>query len=715
MKKKAAAQGGSKGGGGFGSAVEEMTPAQAKAELKFLAAEIAQHDKLYYTDTPRISDAEYDALRQRNEAIEKRFPELKRKDSPSDRVGAAPAERFGKVTHSVPMLSLGNAFDDEDVKEFVERIRRFLSLKDDDAIEFNAEPKIDGLSITLRYENGKFVRGATRGDGSEGEDVTANLRTIEDIPQYLKGKFPEVIDVRGEVYMTHDAFAALNKSREAEGESLFANPRNAAAGSLRQLDSRITAKRRLHCFAYAWGEASSPPAKTQNEFIGKLRSWGFNVNREIEVCKGVEALVAYHKKIGEKRQKLGYDIDGVVYKVNRIDWQERLGFVSRAPRWAIAHKYAAEQAQTLLKEIQISVGRTGVMTPFAVLEPVFVGGVTVGMATLHNEDDIRRKDIRAGDTVIVQRAGDVIPQVVGPVLNKPRGKAEFVMPKRCPDCGSLAVRESGEAAWRCTGGLICPTQAVQRLVHFCSRDAFDIEGMGEKRVAEFWNEGLVRSPVDIFKLGRHKAKLAEREGWGEISVDNLLRAIEARRTLAFARFIYALGIPQVGQTTASWIARHYQTLDQWRAAMRTAVKERAKHPDERKKPDVIGEAYADLCNIQGIGMTMADDIVGFFAEAHNNQILDELDKELILQAPEAPSRSSPISGKTVVFTGSLVQMTRDEAKARAEAMGAKVASSVSKKTDLVIVGADAGSKAKKAGELGVKTIDEDEWIKLSAG
>ena len=708
MTKKTAAK------SGFGSAVEELTPAQAKAELKFLAAEIARHDRLYHTESRHeITDAEYDALRQRNAAIEARFPELKRKDSPSDRVGAEPAERFGKVTHNVPMLSLGNAFEDDDVKEFVDRIRRFLSLKDDTAIEFNAEPKIDGLSITLRYEKGRFVRGATRGDGFEGEDVTANLKTIDDIPQYLKGKFPEIIDVRGEIYMTHDAFAALNKSREAEGESLFANPRNAAAGSLRQLDSRITAKRRLHCFAYAWGEASSPPARTQNEFIGKLRSWGFNVNREIDICEGVEALLAYHRKIGEKRQKLGYDIDGVVYKVNRLDWQERLGFVSRAPRWAIAHKYAAEQAQTLLREIQVSVGRTGVMTPFAVLEPVFVGGVTVGMATLHNEDDIKRKDIRAGDTVIVQRAGDVIPQVVGPVLNKPRGRKPFVMPDRCPECGSLAVREAGEAAWRCTGGLVCPKQAVQRLVHFCSRDAFDIEGMGEKRVEEFWKEGLIRSPVDIFRLDRHKAKLAEREGWGELSVDNLLKAVERRRTLAFARFIYALGIPQVGQTTAGWIARHYQTLDQWRAAMRSAVKERARHPDERKKPDVIGEAYADLCNIQGIGMTMADDIVGFFAEAHNNQILDDLDKELTLQAPEAPSRSSPISGKTVVFTGSLLQMTRDEAKARAETMGAKVASSVSAKTDLVIVGADAGSKAKKATELGLKMIDEDEWLKLS--
>jgi DNA ligase (NAD+) len=463
------------------------------------------------------------------------------------------------------------------------------------------------------------------------------------------------------------------------------------------------------------GESSTPLTKTHFEFLEKLTSWGFKVNPLARVCKDVSEALAFHREIGERRTKLGYEIDGVVYKVNRIDWQDRLGFVSRAPRWAIAHKYAAEQAQTLLKEIQISVGRTGVLTPFAALEPVFVGGVTVSLATLHNEDDIKRKDIRAGDTVIVQRAGDVIPQVVGPVLTKPRGPKPFVMPTHCPDCGSLAVRESGEAAWRCTGGLVCPTQAVQRLVHFYSRDAFDVEGMGEKRVAEFWNEGLIRSPVDVFRLAKHRQKLAEREGWGERSVEKLLEAVDRRRTIAFARFIYALGIPQVGQATAGWIARHYQTLEKWRAQMRIAVKERAEHAEEQKKPEAVGEAYADLCNIQGIGMTMADDIVGFFAEPHNIEILDDLEKELTIQSPEAPLRSSPVSGKTVVFTGALTKMTRDEAKSRAETLGAKVASSVSKKTDLLIVGADAGSKAAKARELGVKTIDEDEWITLIGG
>jgi DNA ligase (NAD+) len=697
--------------------VDKLTKAEAAKELARLAEEIAKHDRLYYQhDAPVISDAEYDALRQRNEAIEARFPDLKRADSPSLRVGAAPLERFAKVTHRVPMLSLGNAFADEDVTDFVGRVRRFLNLKDDTDVELVAEPKIDGLSITLRYDKSRFVQGATRGDGAEGEDVTANLRTIADIPQSLADHVPETIDVRGEVYMTHDAFAALNKSREAEGESLFANPRNAAAGSLRQLDSRITAKRRLHFFAYGWGESSTKPAAAHWEFLKRLKSWGFKVNPDIALCRGADEALAFHRKIGEKRAKLGYDIDGVVYKVNRIDWQERLGFVSRAPRWAIAHKYAAEQAETLLEDIQVSVGRTGALTPFAVLKPVFVGGVTVSRATLHNEDYIREKDIRAGDTVIVERAGDVIPQVVGPVLGKrPKGARLFHMKPECPDCGSLAVRESGEAVWRCTGGLICPTQAVQRLVHFCSRDAFDIEGMGEKHVAEFYAEGFVRSPVDIFRLHEKKAKLVEREGWGERSVEKLLDAIEQRRRIAFARFIYALGIPQVGQATAGWIARHYKTLEHWRAQMRDAVKERARHTDEQKKPEAIGEAYADLCTITGIGMTMADDIVGFFAEAHNTRILDALDKELTIVPPEAPTRHSAVAGKTVVFTGALETMTRQEAKSRAEALGAKVAGSVSAKTDYVVVGADAGSKAKKATELGIPMLSEAEWAKLIGG
>jgi DNA ligase (NAD+) len=695
-------------------AVDLLTADAAARELERLAAEIDHHDRRYYQeDAPEIADAEYDALRRRNEAIEARFPKLVRPDSPSRRVGAAPAERFAKVRHAVPMLSLANAFDREDVEAFFARIRRFLGLGADEPVEVVGEAKIDGLSVSLRYERGRFAIGATRGDGAEGEDVTNNLRTLRDVPKQLKDDAPEVIEVRGEVYFGRSDFQRLNERRAAASEPIFANPRNAAAGSLRQLDPRITAGRRLRFFAYAWGEVSEPIAGTHSEFLARLGRWGFHVNPLAKVCSGVEQTLAFYDRVAAERPRLDYEIDGVVYKVNRLDWQNRLGFVSRAPRWAVAHKFAAEQAQTLLKEIQVSVGRTGALTPFAVLEPVFVGGVTVGMATLHNEDDIRRKDIRAGDTVIVQRAGDVIPQVVGPVLEKrPKTAQPFTMPDRCPDCGSLAVREAGGVIWRCTGGLICPTQSVQRLVHFCSRDAFDIEGMGEKRVAEFWKEGLVRSPVDIFHLHEHKTKLAEREGWGERSVEKLLAAIEARRTIAFARFIYALGIPQVGQATAGWIARHYRTLEDWRARMRAAVKERAAAPDEQRKAEAIGDAYGDLCTIPGIGMSMADDIVGFFAEPNNTKILGELEKELTIEEPAAQTRSSPVSGKTVVFTGTLETMTRQEAKAQAEALGAKVAGSVSKKTDYVVVGADAGSKAAKAQELGVKALTEREWREM---
>ncbi len=694
--------------------VEGLTPAEAKRELARLAKEIAAHDRSYYQeDAPVISDAEYDALRRRNEEIEARFPQLVRDNSPSKRVGAAPAEQFAKVRHRVPMLSLGNAFEAEEVAEFFGRVRRFLGLAADEPVEIVAEPKIDGLSINLLYENGRFVQGATRGDGAEGEDVTRNLRTIDDIPDRMTGKPPALIEVRGEVYMSHADFVALNETREKDGEPRFANPRNAAAGSLRQLDWRITARRKLRFFAYAWGEASERPADTHWAFLQHLKRWGFKVNPLAACCTGLDDTLAFYGKIGRERAALGYDIDGVVYKVNRIDWQERLGFVSRAPRWAIAHKFAAEQVETKLREIKVSVGRTGALTPYAVLEPVVVGGATVSLATLHNEDDIARKDIRAGDTVIVQRAGDVIPQVVGPVLSKrPKDAKPFVMPETCPDCGSVAVREEGAAVRRCTGGLICPTQAVQRLVHFASRDAFDIEGMGEKRVEEFWKEGLVRSPVDMFRLDRHAAALAEWEGWGARSVEKLLAAVEARKNIAFDRFIYALGIPQVGQATARWIARHYLTLERWRAAMVAAAAERAAHPDEHRHPEEVGEAYAELCDIQGIGMSMADDIAGFFAEPQNLDILDALGEILTLEAPAAPVAQSPVAGKTVVFTGTLETMTRAEAKARAEALGAHVAGSVSKKTDYVVVGADAGSKAKKATELGVATLTEQEWREL---
>jgi DNA ligase (NAD+) len=688
--------------------VEALTAKEAAKELARLAAEIAGHDRRYYQeDAPVISDAEYDALRVRNAAIEARFPDLVREDSPSRRIGAAPAERFAKVRHRVPMLSLGNAFAEEDVVDFFARVRRFLNFEADDLIEVVAEPKIDGLSINLRYERGRFVQGATRGDGAEGEDVTANLRTIRDMPDRLHGHAPDAIEIRGEVYMSHAEFAALNAQREKEGEPVFANPRNSAAGSLRQLDPRITASRRLHFFAYAWGDSTEPPAKTQWEFLQRLKGWGFKINPFAKLCAGMDEALAVYRDIEARRTRLDYDIDGVVYKVNRVDLQERLGFVSRAPRWAVAHKFAAERAETVLEDIEINVGRTGALTPVAVLKPVTVGGVVVRHATLHNADYISAKDIRIGDTVMIQRAGDVIPQVVEVVAkSRPKGAKPFVFPDKCPVCGSLAVREEGEAVTRCTGGLICPEQAVRRIGHFVSRDALDIEGLGGERIQDFWNDGLVRSPVDIFALKRRQEKgeidLAAREGWGEKSVENLLAAIEARRRVPFERFIYALGIPQVGEATARWLARHYRDLATWRRAMeRSTARE--------------GEAWEELNAISGIGESMADDIVAFFAEPHNREILDALADEIEIVPPETPARLSPVAGKTVVFTGTLETMTRQEAKARAEALGAHVAGSVSKKTDYVVVGADAGSKAKKAEELGVAMLTEEEWKTLTGG
>ncbi len=686
--------------------VDKLTDAQAKAELKRLAAEIAHHDRLYYThDAPEISDAEYDRLRRRNETLERRFPALIRPDSPSKRVGAAPATGFAKVRHARPMLSLDNAFAEEEVREFDGRIRRFLGLKDDAALDLVAEPKIDGLSITLRYEKGKFLGGATRGDGETGEDVTANLKTLDDIPQYIKGRsFPDVIDVRGEVYLPRKDFEKLNAQREAEGEPIFANPRNAAAGSLRQLDPSVTAKRPLRFFAYAWGEMSKPP-KTHWDFLTELRHWGFTVNPLVKLCRSADDALAFYRKIGEDRPKLAYEIDGVVYKVNRIDWQERLGFVSRAPRWAIAHKFPAEQVRTTLLDIDIQVGRTGVLTPVAKLKPVAVGGVIVSNATLHNEDEIKRKDVRIGDTVVVQRAGDVIPQVVEVVLSeRPKGAKEFHFPDHCPVCHSKAVRPEGEVARRCTGGLTCPDQAVLRLRHFVSRDALDIDGLGDERIEAFYKDKLIRTPGDIFRLRRHARAIEQWEGWGAKSVDKLLAAIEARRVVPLDRFIYALGIPQVGQATARLLARHYHSLAAWRKAMEAAVR----HPE--------GEAAQDLDSIDQIGPSMIGDILAFFSEKHNLETLDDLAREITVEDFAAPTvKDSPVAGKTVVFTGTLAKMTRPEAKARAEALGARVSGSVSAKTDLVVVGTDAGSKATKARELGVKTIDEDEWLKLSGG
>ena len=696
--------------------VDKLSSKEASAELERLAGEIAQHDAAYYQkDAPVISDAEYDALRRRNDAIEVRFPDLVREDSPSKTVGAAPVGAFGKVAHKVAMLSLSNGFDDEDVVEFWNRIRRFLNLKDDETLEVTAEPKIDGLSASLRYENGRFVVGATRGDGREGENVTENLRTIADIPEKLHGKnIPDVFEVRGEVYMSHADFAALNKRQEEAGKPVFANPRNAAAGSLRQLDPKITASRPLRFFAYAWGDTSEVPGETQAEVMAAFTKWGFQVNPLFGVCNAVEDIIAFYHKVEEGRADLGYDIDGVVYKVNRLDWQQRLGFVSRSPRWALAHKFPAEQAFTKLLGIDIQVGRTGALTPVARLEPVTVGGVVVSNATLHNEDEIARKDVRIGDTVVVQRAGDVIPQIVRVVEDKrPKGAEPYRFPTTCPACGSHAVREinekTGEAdvVRRCTGGLICPAQAVERLRHFVSRNAFDIEGLGEKQIAAFYADGLIKQPSDIFTLEDRDAKslkkLKDREGWGGTSVKKLFAAIDDRRRIDLDRFIFGLGIRHVGETNARLLARTYGTLDHFVEEMEKAA-------------DPESEAHRDLLAIDGVGEVLAEALVDFFAEEHNRDVLKALGEAGVVTVPlAAQDTSSPVAGKTVVFTGSLERMTRAEAKARAEQMGAKVSGSVSAKTDLVVAGADAGSKLTKANALGVKVISEDEWIEMAGG
>jgi DNA ligase (NAD+) len=701
----------------------KLTKAQAKVELMRLALEIEGHDKHYYQDdAPKISDADYDALRRRVNAIEAKFPELVTSESPSQIVGAQPSGRFAKVRHAVPMLSLGNAFSDEDVADFVDRIRRFLKLDADETPAIVAEPKIDGLSLSLRYEDGELVRAATRGDGFEGEDVTANVRTIADIPHRLKGRNnPATSDVRGEVYMLKKDFLAFNKKQETAGEAVAANPRNFAAGSLRQKDASVTASRPLKFFAYTWGEISELPADTQHGMLQWMDKAGFAVNPLIKLCKSVDEVLAFYRKIGEKRASLGYDIDGVVYKVDRLDWQERLGFVSRSPRWAVAHKFAAEQATTVLNGIDIQVGRTGALTPVARLSPVTVGGVVVQNATLHNEDYIKGigndgnpirdgVDIRIGDTVVVQRAGDVIPQVVSVVLDKrPKSAKPYPFPQVCPACGSHAVREEGEAVRRCTGALICPAQAIERLKHFVSRNAFDIEGLGEKQVQEFFQDGLIMSPVDIFTLQKRDAratdKLMQREGYGETSVRNLFSAIDARRAIELYRLIYALGIRHVGEGNAKLLARHYGTIEAFREAMLAAAKGGTGEGNTT-------EAYQDLNDIGGVGEIVADAVVEFFAEPRNVKALGELLREIEVRPAEQPRKSSPVSGKTVVFTGSLTKFTRDEAKAVAERLGAKVAGSVSKKTDYVVAGEDAGSKLTKARELGVAVLTEDEWLEL---
>jgi DNA ligase (NAD+) len=701
--------------------IATLTKAQAKVEHKRLVLELESHDKAYYQDdAPKVSDAEYDALRQRFNAIEARFPEFVTSASPSQKIGAAPSGRFAKVRHAVSMLSLDNAFAEEDVVDFVGRIRRFLKLTDDEEIDFSAEPKIDGLSMSLRYQGGELVTAATRGDGAEGEDVTANIRTLEDVPKKLKGRnIPEVCEVRGEVYMTKGAFLALNERQKAAGDTIFANPRNSAAGSLRQKDPSITASRPLGFFAYAWGEMSEMPEETQSGMIKWFERCGFKTNPLTKLCHSVEQLIAFHRKIEEARAELDYDIDGVVYKVDRLDWQERLGFVSRTPRWAIAHKFPAERAMTVLRDIEIQVGRTGSFTPVGKLEPVGVGGVIVQNVTLHNEDYIRGiggdgeplregRDIRINDTVIIQRAGDVIPQIVDVVIEKrPKNAKVFQFPKKCPcPLHTDVVREetaTGEegARARCTGEFACPYQKIEHLKLFASRRAFDIEGLGEKQIELFFDNRWVKEPADIFTLPARnvKIRLEEIEGYGETSVRNLFAAIEERRRISLERFIFALGMRHVGETTALALARGYGS---WQAFHDACLK--VAEGDE--------EAMAEMDALDQIGETVIASIKAYFGESHNRGIVERLTKEVTILDAEKPKSNSAVAGKTVVFTGALELMTRDEAKAKAERLGAKVSGSVSKKTDYVVAGPGAGSKLAEAKKHGVEVLTEDQWLKL---
>lgn len=702
--------------GGADLGVSDLTEAQARTELARLARVLEQANTAYHThDAPEISDAEYDALRARNAEIEARFPALKRADSPSDQVGADPAEGFAKVRHSVRMLSLSNAFEDEDIAEFDSRIRRYLGLGEDAPLAYTSEPKIDGLSLSLRYEGGALVQAATRGDGEVGENVTANARTIGDIPARLEGA-PEVLEVRGEVYMSHADFESLNTRQAGRGAKTFANPRNAAAGSLRQLDATITAARPLRFFAYGWGEVSAPLATTQMGAIERLAGLGFSTNPLTKLCDSPRALLAHYHEIEQARATLGYDIDGVVYKVDDLALQARLGFRSTTPRWAIAHKFPAELAWTRLQAIDIQVGRTGALSPVARLTPVTVGGVVVSNATLHNEDYIAGrdskgevirdgKDIRVGDWVQVYRAGDVIPKVADVDLSKrPEAAEPYVFPTSCPDCGSDAVREEGDAVRRCMGGLVCPAQAVEKLKHFVSRAAFDIEGLGAKQVEQFYRDGWIAEPGDIFTLqeryGSGMQQLKNRDGWGEKSANNLFEAIEEKRKIPFGRLLFALGIRHVGEQASNLIARNYGWWEEFTAAMDGAA-------------GFDGPEWERLLGIDGVGEVLARSLVGAFAEPNERASIDRLVAHLEVEEVARPDTSgSPVAGKTVVFTGSLEKMTRAEAKARAEALGAKVSGSVSARTDLLVAGPGAGSKAKKAAELGIDTMDEDEWLAL---
>ena len=774
--------------------IADLSEAQAVEELTLLADEIAAHDIRYHQqDAPVISDADYDALKQRNSAIEARFPHLVRDNSPSLRVGAARAEQFSPVEHGVPMLSLDNAFSDEDAREFDGRVRRFLRLSDD-PVAYTAEPKIDGLSASLRYEKGVLVQGATRGDGRVGEDVTENLRTLAEIPKRLAGSgWPDVVEVRGEVYLGHEEFAALNAAAEAAGQRTYANPRNAAAGSLRQIDPKITAARPLRFFAYAWGLVSDRFAETQWEALGKLKAWGFQTTPQSRCVQGAEGLLQAYREMEVLRPRLGFDIDGVVYKVDRLDWQQRLGFITRTPRWAIARKFPAEQARTILEAIDIQVGRTGAVTPVARLTPVTVGGVVVVNATLHNADEIARKDLRVGDTVILQRAGDVIPQILGPVLDeRPASAQPFAFPTRCPcPLHTPLVRETTAAGAetvvrRCSGEFACPFQRIEHLRHFVSRRAYDIEGLGEKQLQAFFDRGWIREPADIFRLAKDEAKLSElreTDGYGETSVRNLVAGVEARRAIPLERFIFGLGVRHVGETTSTALARHFETGEAFIAAAKQAASNKPGPAyldlanldgvgptaleailafaqtardllipegaalEERLRLAVPklnrtartaladhfqtweafalaarqalaqrpGEDFLEIASVDGVGVVAARMIGEFFAEDHNRRMVENLLAELDVVPAARPKTDTAVAGKTVVFTGALEKMTRDEAKAQAEALGAKVASSVSKKTHLVVAGPGAGSKLKTAADLGVQVLTEDEWLALVAG
>jgi DNA ligase (NAD+) len=674
---------------------DELTEADAANRLMRLAREIARHDRLYHDqDAPEISDAEYDALVRENRELEERFPQLVRADSPSRRLGAAPTSALAKVTHARPMLSIDNAFSDEEVREFVARVRRFLALPPDEQIAITAEPKIDGLSCSLRYEGGELVLAATRGDGTVGEDVTANARTIADIPQRVKGA-PDVLEVRGEVYMSKADFEALNERQEAAGGKIFANPRNAAAGSLRQKDPAVTAARPLRFMAHGWGEVSEPLGSMQLLAMKKIESFGFPVSDLLKRCHSVEEMLDHYRVIEKARADLPFDIDGVVYKVGRIDWQERLGQVARAPRWALAHKFPAEKAETTLEAIDIQVGRTGKLTPVGRLKPVGVGGVMVANVTLHNRDEIERLGLRIGDRVRIQRAGDVIPQVVEN-LTRDEPRAPYLFPDHCPECGSEAVSEEGEVDVRCTGGLICPAQRFERLRHFVSRGALDIEGLGEKSIAEFIELGWLNSPADIFRLHRHREELLGREGWKEKSVDNLLAAIEAKRQPDGPRLLFGLGIRHVGIVTARDLLKCFGTIEELRRAA------------------LSDGGQEELSSVQGVGPVVAEAVHDFFHEPHNREVLDDLLSEVSPQPYVSDAKQTEWSGKTIVFTGSLETMSRDEAKAQAERLGARAAGSVSAKTDLVVAGPGAGSKLKKAEELGIRVVDEAEWAKIVA-